>query len=439
VSFDRQLSERERSGWWAWRFRVREELAHSLLIVPCAYIVGAIVLGELVPRIEGSRDLLSLGLDPDTARTILSSVAGGMIAFTGLVVSIAVVVVQFAATQYTPRLVAGFRGDPLVKRALGVFVAPTIYALVGMRNIGRHGATTVPSLTVVVGLALLIVALIVFFVLVGRLLDLMRPRRVVARVVQRGGQAIHEAYPFPVGAGPRSAPPAVTPVTATIRHLGRPQVLSALDRGRIVRIAEAADVIVEVALGIGAAVPTNAPLFFVHGPAERVDADALRRAALLAEERTITQDPAFAIRALVDVALRALSPAVNDPTTAVHVLDGIEDLLIELAGRDLERGAITDSAGALRLVYPTPSWTELLDLAVTEIRVCGADSPQVARRLRALLLNLADTVPDIGREAVDAQLARLDAAVTVAYPDPVERAHALQADRLGIGGAAPVG
>ncbi len=308
-----------------------------------------------------------------------------------------------------------------------------------MRNIGRHGATSVPSLTVVVGLALLIAALIVFFVLVGRLLDLMRPRRVVARVVQRGGQAIREAYPFPVGAGPRAALPAVTPVTATIRHLGPPRVLSALDRGRIVRIAQDADVIVEVALGIGAAVPTNAPLFFVHGSAERVKADGLRRAALLAEERTITQDPAFAIRALVDIALRALSPAVNDPTTAVHVLDGIEELLVELATRDLARGAITDSAGALRLVYPTPTWTELLDLAVAEARVYGADSPQVARRLRALLLDLAETVPDVCRDAVDAQLTRLDVAVETAYADPVERAHAQQADRLGIGGAAPVG
>jgi uncharacterized membrane protein len=439
VSFDRQLSASERSGSWARRFRLREARARSLVIVPCAYIVGAVVLGEFVPRIEGNRDLLSLGLDADTARTILSSVASGMIAFTGLVVSIAVVVVQFAATQYTPRLVASFRSDPLVKHALGVFVAPAIYALAAMRDIGRHGSTTVPGLTIVLGSTLLIAALIVFFVLVGRLLDLLRPRRVIARVVERAGYAIREAYPFPLGSGPRSAPPAVTPVTATIRHLGRPQVLSALDRGRIVRIASAADVVVEVAIGIGAAVPNNSPLFFVHGSASRVDAAELRRAALLAEERTIAQDPAFALRALVDVALRALSPAVNDPTTAVQVLDGIEELLIELGARDLERGAITDSLGTLRLVYPNRTWTELLDLAVTEIRVYGADSPQIARRLRALLLNLANTVPGVCRAAVDAQLARLDAAINAAYSDSIERAHAQQADRIGIGGAAPVG
>lgn len=175
-----------------------------------------------------------------------------------------------------------------------------------------------------------------------------------------------------------------------MRHDGRARVLSALDRGRIVRIASAAGVVVEVARGIGAFVPNGATLFLVHGSAERLDVDDLRRAAILAEERTITQDPAFAIRALVDVALRALSPAVNDPTTAVHVLDGINELLVELAPLDLERGRIGDEQGTVRLVCPNPSWTELLDLSITEIRVYGANSPQIARRLRALLDSLAE-------------------------------------------------
>ncbi len=97
-----------------------------------------------------------------------------MIAFAGLVVSIAVVVVTFGASQYTPRLLAGFRRDPVVKHALGVFVAPTICALVSLRDIGRDGATTVPSLTLGINLLLLIVALLAFFALVSRLIDLLR-------------------------------------------------------------------------------------------------------------------------------------------------------------------------------------------------------------------------------------------------------------------------
>ena len=114
---------------------------------------------------------------------------------------------------------------------------------------------------------------------------------------------------------------------------------------------------------------------------------------ILAEERTITQDPAFALRAIVDIALRALSPAVNDPTTAVQALDGIDTLLMEFAARDLERGRITGEDGALRLVYPNMVWADLLDLSLTEIRHYGADTPQIARRMRALLLGLAEQAP----------------------------------------------
>lgn len=212
-------------------------------------------------------------------------------------------------------------------------------------------------------------------------------------------------------------------------------MLSALDRARLVRAAREAGIVVEVAVPVGSFVPHGAPLLRLHGDAARVDRAELLRAALLAEERTITQDPAFALRAIVDMALRALSPAVNDPTTAVHALDGIEELLLELSGRDLERREIADEEGRLRLVYPNPGWEELLDLSVTEIRRYGADTPQIARRLRALLTGLAQDAPPPARAAaLGAQLARLDAAVQAGYPDPVERDHAMVADRLGIGG-----
>ncbi len=428
-----QLSASERSRSWRLRFRLREWLARSLLVVPCLYIVIALLLGELIPRMEGERDVLSLELDQDSARTFLSAVAGGMISFTGLVVSIAVVVVQFGASQFTPRLVGGFRRDPVVKHALGIFIAPAIFALASLRNIGREGSTVVPSLTLGVNFLLLIVAVLAFFLLVSRLLDLLRPRRIVAQVVDRAQRGVREAYPFPLGQTPAHEPVADTDTTTVLTHDGRAGVLSALDRARIVRAATEAGVLVEVSAGIGGFVPHGAPLFVVHGMAERLDVAELRRSAILAEERTTTQDPAFAIRAIVDIALRALSPAVNDPTTAVHVLDGIEALLLDLSSRDLERSRIDDEQGNLRLVYPNPGWEALLDLSLTEIRHYGADSPQIARRLRALLLALVDSTPSARHPALQAQLARLDSAVHTAYADPVERAHAEVPDHLGLG------
>jgi uncharacterized membrane protein len=428
-----QLSASERSTNWRTRFLLREWVAGSLFVIPTLYMAGALALAEILPRIEGSRDVLSLNFENDTARTFYSAVAGGMIAFTGLVVSIAVVVVQFGASQYTPRLVSRFRRDPIVKHALGAFIAPAIFSLVSLGSIGRNGATVVPSVAITVALALLIGAVLAFYGLVGRLLDLLRPRRIVGQIVDDAARAIRETYPFALRDAPPPAAAEHAPVTTVVRHEGRPGVVSAFDRARLVRAATAAGAVIEVRFGIGGYVPAGADLFAVCGGRGGVDRAELRKGVILAEERTFTQDPAFALRAIVDIALRALSPAVNDPTTAVQALDGIEALLIEFAARHLERGRISGEDGALRLVYPNMVWEDMLDLSLTEIRHYGADTPQIARRLRALLLGLAEHAPPARRAPLDDHLARLDAAVHAAYPDPLERAYAETPDPLGIG------
>lgn len=430
-----RLPTAEWSRFWGLRFRARERLARSLVIVPTLYIAAALALAEVVPLIDGRRDILGLALDADSARTILSAIATGMIAFTGLVVSIAILVVQFGASQYTPRLVNRFRRDPQVKHSLGIFVAPTIFALVSLRKIGQSDATVVPSLTMTVNMLLLVAAVVAFFLLVAGLLDLLRPRRIVGQIVREAGEGIRETYPAELRAVPNAVHVGDLPVSETVRHPGPPGVLSALDRGRLVRAARQADGVVEVAVGVGAYVPTGEVLLLVRGATGPVDERELRRGALLADERTIAQDPAFAIRAIVDIALRALSPAVNDPTTAVQALDGIDSLLSELGSRDLlSRAAVTDSHGTLRLVYPTPSWADLLDLSLTEIRHYGASSPQIPRRLRALLEGLLATTPEARHADLGEQLGRLDAAVREAYPDPDQRAFAARPDILGIGG-----
>jgi uncharacterized membrane protein len=428
------LSASERSRWWRVRFAAREWLTRSLVIVPALYIVAALVLGEGVGRIEGQRDLLALGIAQDTALTFLSAVAGGMIAFTGLVVSVALLVVQFAASQYTPRLVAMFRRDPVVKHALGIFVAPAVCALVTMRSIGENQAKAVPSLAISLNFALVIAAILVFFLLVSRLLDLLRPRVLVARLVRLGMAAAADVYPFALGQTPHLPLPFEDArERQPVRHTGPPGVLAALDRGEMVRIAERSGAVVELTRGIGAYVPTGAVLFIVHGDSDDESLAALRRAAVMSQERTTRQDPAFAIRAIVDIGLRALSPAVNDPTTGVNAVDGLESLLLFLAGRDLERGRITDADGRVRLVYPTPDWPALLELALAETRHYGADSPQIARKLRSTLITLHRTAPELRAAEIEEQLSRLDARVTAVYADARDRAAAGVPDAMGLG------
>jgi len=416
-----------------------EWLRNSILVTPCAYLLAVLVLSLVLPRVEGSSDLLNMRIDNDTARTVLSSVAGGMIAFTGLVVSIAVVVVQFAAGQYSPRLVARFRRDPVFKHSLGIFIAPALFSLIALRNIGRAGDTIAPSLTIGVDFILLGIAILAFFILVGRLLDLLRPRKLVERLVKAGAHAATEVYPFRAGHAPPIEDQHELDDAITLSFHGRHAVLVALDRGRLVRAATKSNVVIELTVGVGSYLPREAPIFKIYRnqDSKAVDESELQRSVLVGGGRTITQDPAFAIRAMVDIAVRALSPAVNDPTTAVEVIDGLETFILALAWRDLERGRLADTNGNVRLLFPNPAWEELLDLAVTEIRRFGVGSPQVARRLRALFDDLLNHTPASRKPAIKAQIARYEAAVARAVPDPIERAYSMTADRLGIGTAAP--
>jgi uncharacterized membrane protein len=184
-------------------------------------------------------------------------------------------------------------------------------------------------------------------------------------------------------------------------------------------------------------VPTGAGLVQVFGAAPPTVQRRVRRMFALGRERTIEQDPAFALRILVDIAIRALSPAVNDPTTAVQVLDYIEDLLLVIGRREAHgHGVLRDPEGRPRVVVPVRYWEQYLTLGVTEIRRYGATSVQVSRRLRAMLEELRSGVPPERRAAVDDELGKLEASVTASFADEGDRSLAAESDRQGIGGPA---
>ena len=141
---------------------------------------------------------------------------------------------------------------------------------------------------------------------------------------------------------------------------------------------------------------TQEPILRVYGHSSQLPEETLRDAIQLGSERTFEQDPKYAIRLLVDIAIKALSPAINDPTTAVQALDEIEDLLIRLGRRRLEIGAFRDRQGELRVSASFPTWEDFLVLAFDEIRFYGSTSIQVMRRMRALLSELLLIMPEDG-------------------------------------------
>jgi uncharacterized membrane protein len=223
------------------------------------------------------------------------------------------------------------------------------------------------------------------------------------------------------------------PHTQTLVHHGPPRSIQAIDVAALVELAGAHSCVIEMVPAVGDTVVASTPLARVLGARAPVDEGKLRKGIELGPERTFEQDPKYAIRLLVDIAIKALSPAINDPTTAVQALDQIEDLLLRLGQRQLEIGAYRDSAGELRLVVPFPTWDDVVRLALDEICACGATSVQVMRRMNALVADLSLAVPEERRPTLEYWDRRLKASIARSFADGEERLEASAQDRQGLG------
>ena len=408
----------------------------NLWFVPALYVVVALALSFVLVRWdEADPIVLVRSISSSSAGAALSALASGMLAFTGFVTSVILLVVQFGTSEFSPRFVAWFRRDRTLKFALSTFSATFLFALVSTAQVGRGTAAFVPTRTLIAALLLTLLSIAMFLVLIDRTSNGLRIASVVQGVDSEARQVFDAVYPVSASYAAAAQEAArslsgLTPVQ-TVRQGLVGSVVVALDRTGIANLAEQYDAVIELVPAIGDHVPAGGRLLNVYGPRELPER-RLRGTVLLGDERTLDDDPAFAIRLLVDVAIKALSPAVNDPTTAVQSLDRIEDLLRYAAPKHLSVGTVTDRHGKVRLVYPTPTWEDLVELALDEIRAFGAGQYQVARRLRALLDALIADVPEKRRPPLVEQATLLDDAVSSAIPQS-QRADALVPDRQGIG------
>ena len=403
--------------------------------IPLLYSAAAVALGMAVPRLEaryfpGLTSDLSVG----AAFSLLSAIASGMLPLTGLVFSLAFVMVQFSATAYSPRLVSWLAGSAMMTHSLGIFTATFLYALAALVWVDRDGTGRVPLITVWVAIVLLLVSVVFFVMLVERLI-MLQITRVLAYAGDQGRTVIERDY-LPLaggedGGGKRGEN--LPDVRQVLLHRGGPAVIQAIDVSRSVALAAREKGVVAMAWAVGDTVVDGMPLVRFHGGERLLPERRLRRLVRLGADRTFEQDPKYAIRILVDIAIRALSPAVNDPTTAVQALDQLEDLLLRLGRRKLAAGRARDSSGSVRLVFPVPSWEDFLVLALDEIRFYGASSIQVMRRMRALLQDLMEQVSPERREALQRYLERVDKGIRRAFEDGDDRKDALEGDRQGIG------
>jgi uncharacterized membrane protein len=185
---------------------------------------------------------------------------------------------------------------------------------------------------------------------------------------------------------------------------------------------------------VGDLVASGDPLLRVYSSRVDLPVKKILQCIDWGPERVLDQDPAFALRIIVDIAIKALSPGINDPTTAVMALDQIHTLLRGLGLRRLAIGLVYDSPSQLRFVYQTPNWKDFVTLALTEIRRCGSGSIQITRRIRAMLVDLIQSLPPCRHEQLQHELWLLDVAIDGSFAIPDDRVRARTPDSQGLGG-----
>ncbi|WP_406487388.1 DUF2254 domain-containing protein [Streptomyces phaeochromogenes] len=403
-------------------------------------------------RDAGDEDAVSdlLGIAED-AKTVVTTISAAMMTFIGVVFSISLVAVQMAAGQFSPRVVRIFVRSRITKATFAVFLATFVQSLLVLTSYDSQRdpalVASIPLVQSVLTLILVGLSVILFVMYVNSTLRLMRVAHVVDLITREALRVVANmplgvSAETPVGTssstGPGSDPGPrpgsdLGPETARIAHHGRAGVLRDVDIARLVRMARQNGVVLRLVPRIGDFVVPGTPVFAVHGGPATKGPRALSFQVSVGAERTFHQDLGFGLRQLSDIALRALSPAVNDPTTAVQAVDRIVQFLSSVAQRPLGALLHRDKQGTVRLVQPVPDWTELVDLAFTEIRGCAVSSPQVTRRLLAGLDDLLGAVPEDRRAPLVRHRTLLTQAVERTVPEAADRAFALHPDRQGIG------
>ena len=420
---------------WAKRFRLRESLLESLWVIPLAGAVLGGILGIVVSFADEHIGAPSLWqYSPSTASTVLSSIIGATAALTGFVVTVTVLVVQMATGTFSARIMRLWYRDRMLKATLAVLVGTLTFAFSVLRRIDDD---FVPDLGVTLSGLLVSLSLLVFIVVFDRYIRRLRPAAVAAEVASAARWSFEQAVRLADRPDIRWEYGTTRADPTLVVRASRGGAIQAVDPDGLVEWARARGAELVLPHPVGDFVNTGGELVRVYGGefGDRA-AEELEGMIALGDERTFEQDPAFAIRIMVDMANRALSPAVNDPTTAMQVLDHIGEVLDLIGRTDLEertKPASGDTPAAVVVV--ARRWDDFVTLGLTEIREFGSTSEQIMRRLRALLEELLETVRLEHRAALEEELRRLDATVAAAWRDSVDFDRATEADGQGIGGA----
>src|SRR5262249_19429292 len=372
-------------------------------------------------------------VDVDTARAVLGTMAASLFTAIVFICSALLVAVQLASAALSPRIIAIVFRDPVTKFSLTLLVFAFTFSLGALIRI----KSVVPLLTAHGSAYGGVVCMAVFFFLIDHLGKSLRPSGALRAVAWLGREVIESVYPRRLSESQCAAGEPEPVLKGEPTHVitnRRDGVVLAFDIPGLVALAQRSGCVIELVPQVGDFIAIGDPLFRIYEGTSDLSEDALDHSVAVGQERTMEQDPAFAFRIIVDIANKGLPPAINDPTTAVLALDQIHHLLRDVGNRHLDDERVRDKAGRLRLAYRTPDWEDFVHLAVTEIRQFGGTSIQIARRLRAMLENLIQTLPEDRASLLRRELKLLNRSAERFFTEPEDRALANVSDSQGVGG-----
>jgi uncharacterized membrane protein len=425
-----------RAGHMGWKnlFRARDYLRSSLWLVPFIAIPIELAATRVLHRLDSWLGWTLLDLGVSGAQGMLNAIITSTLSFVVFTFGSLLVALQIASGQMTPRIIATILvRDNVVRYTTGLFIFTLLFAISALNRI----QTTAFQLVEFVAACLGILCFAAFLFLIDYASRLLRPISIMGRVGTAGLVVIRNVYPHPsLDASERATPVKKHgPPTQIVQHVGTSEIILAVNLKDVMALAEKSKGVIELVPQVGDFVATDEPLFRLYEGAASLNESELRSTLAFGPERTLEQDPTFAFRIAVDIALKALSPAINDPTTAVIAIDQLARLLRSAGNRNLRTDELLAATGELRVICRTPNWEDFVHLALTEIRLCGAQNIQIARRLRAMIENLMETLPKHRHPALRDQLTLLDREVDRCFIYPEDRALANVGDSQGLGGA----
>ncbi len=370
---------------------------------------------------------------PQGARAVLSTIAGSMITVAGVVFSITIVALSLASGQFGPRLLRNFIRDRNNQFVLGTFTGTFIYCLLVLRTVVGTGETEfVPGLAVAVGILLALASLGVLIHFIHHVAITIQANQIIATVSQEMHATIDRLWPDELGqdlikdfedAGRADLPDHFESQARTVAACGNGYV-GAIEQERLMRLAKEHDVVVRLLRRPGQFVIEGNPLALVW-PGDRVDNELARiinGTVLFEVQRTPYQDVEFTVDQLVEVAVRALSPGINDPFTAIICVDWLSEALGRLARRSMPSPYRYDDEGKLRVVTRGVSFADVVDAAFNQIRQYGRTSASV-------MIHMLDAVAAVSyvvrrpsdRIALERHAKLIRRACDEGLPDPSDR------------------